>query len=335
MNHSTNSNRDDTSGFTVFSEYLKRVSGISLSEKKRYLVSSRMNRLLEKNSIPDLNALVKHLSDNPRSSLKSDVIDAMTTNETYWFRDGYPFEFFQQHILPALHTDQDNDFKSNASGNEGTTKATSLKLTKGPMRIWSAACSSGQEAYSLSIAYQEYLEKFQSTQSIRPLTITGTDVSTKMIEVAKSGVYDSIAMSRGLSDPRKGKFFKLKAPTQKELDDERSDQDNAIKGFSHLDTVKADSHTLWKIDDTIRSRVSFQSQNLMDSFNMAGNFDVIFCRNALIYFSSDVKEQLLIRLHGSLKTGGYLCLGSSESLAGASHLFDVIHCNPGIMYRAK
>ncbi|MGI1677407.1 MAG: protein-glutamate O-methyltransferase CheR [Cellvibrionaceae bacterium] len=279
-------------GFDEFSEFLKSATGIALSANKHYLVAARIKGVLEKYNIDNLVNLVAKLKDRTNSSLRIDVIDAMTTNETYWFRDEYPFHFFKNTILPDLHN-------------------VSLKNTlgRGPIRIWSGACSSGQEAYSLSMVYEEYLEDLIACPELnivpRSASIIGTDVSQTMIAAAKLGVYDRLSISRGLNDKRRNKFF--------------LEQENGA----------------WQLKQSVRSRVSFNALNFIDSFNMAGKFDVVFCRNVLIYFSSDLKNKILMRLHESLHKGGYLCLGSSEGLAESSDLFDVIHCNPGIIYRAR
>ncbi len=288
---------DEYEGFSEFSDFLKSATGIALTENKHWLVASRIKEVLEKHNLKNLVELVGELKKRSNSSLRIDVIDAMTTNETYWFRDEYPFLFFKNSILPHLHSASPIGFSATD---------TSIRL---PIRVWSGACSSGQEAYSLSIIYEEYLEELIASPELnitpRALSIVGTDVSQRMIAIAKTGLYDRLAMSRGLSTARKEKFF----------------------------TEGENSHCL--IKQSIRSRGNFNVLNFTEELNMPGKFDVIFCRNALIYFSSDLKNKILIRLHGSLNKGGYLCLGSSEGLSESSHLFDIIHCNPGIIYQAK
>jgi chemotaxis protein methyltransferase CheR len=138
----------------------------------------------------------------------------------------------------------------------------------------------------------------------RQVEIVATDLSKSVLETAKHGRYDSLALGRGLSDERKRQFFNELSPKE------------------------------WQVKADIRQRVRFQSLNLLDSYSLLGKFDVVFCRNVLIYFSPEVKADILKRIHGVLKPGGYLFLGGSEALSGASQLYKMIQCSPGIVYQA-
>ncbi|TBR37720.1 protein-glutamate O-methyltransferase CheR [Marinomonas agarivorans] len=262
-------------GYDVFREYLEKVCGIMLSDNKQYLVASRLGKILERENIAKLEDLVVLLSRGGKSALKEEVINAMTTNETLWFRDAHPFNILKSKILPE---------KGNKS-----------------LRIWSAASSTGQEPYSISIT----LEEFRSGSSIAADKIIATDICTNILAHAKQAEYDHLAIARGLSDSMQKNYF---------------------------DKLENGS---WKIKPNIRNRVDFKYLNLIDSYASLGKFDVIFCRNVLIYFSAELKLDILTRMHKVLNPGGYLFLGGSEALSGLSSMYDIIQCHPGIVYQAK
>ena len=257
--------------FQAFREFLEKACGIVLGDNKQYLVSSRLNRLLEQEKIGSLGELVKRIQSQPRSNLRELVIDAMTTNETLWFRDVYPFEVLKKKLIPEF-------IKSNPNQR---------------LRIWSAACSSGQEPYSLSMSIDEF-ERSNAGQLRSGAQIVATDLSGGILNAAKSAEYDSLSVARGLSQERLARHF-----------------------------------------DPLRNRVEFRAINLLDSYSMLGKFDIVFCRNVLIYFSADVKKDILRRIHATLKPGGYLMLGASEALNGLPELYQMVQCNPGIVYQAR
>ncbi len=267
--------------YQEFCKFLKDAAGIDLGDNKQYLVATRLRRVIMENKCPsygELTALVKR-SENYK--LRQRVIDEMTTNETFWFRDIYPFDYLRSTVLPNLYQNHPN----------------------GRFRIWSAACSSGQEPYSLSIAIEECLRSNYSVRNMN-VDIVATDLSSEILDKARSGYYDKLSISRGLSEERLRNYFE------------------EIEGK-------------WKAKPNISNRIAFRPLNLLDSYITLGKFDIIFCRNVLIYFSAELKRDILVRLHGALRPGGVLFLGSSESVAGASEYFDMIHCNPGVMYCAK
>ncbi len=269
--------------FNQFASFLEEACGISLGPNKQYLVSTRINRILVDNNIDSLAVLLKRLPDPSSASLRRQIVDAMTTNETYWFRDAYPFEYLKDAIIPSI---------------------VSAPQSSQDIRIWSAACSTGQEPYSLSMAIEEYKQKNLGYLPL-PIRILATDLSGNALTTAKQGVYDKLSMARGLTSERMEKFF------------------------------LPDSGSAWKIKSEIMSRVEFRSLNLLESYSSLGKFDVIFCRNVLIYFSGELKQNILTRLHAALKPNGLLFLGSSEGLSNVPSLFDMVQCEPGIMYRAK
>ncbi|WP_275944422.1 CheR family methyltransferase [Venatoribacter cucullus] len=264
--------------YNRFRLMLEKNSGIMLGQGKEYLVTSRLRRLMERESI---NSITELMSAMERSrSLQETVIDAMTTNETLWFRDEHPYRIFREKLLPEI------------------------AAQRRPLKIWSAACSTGQEPYSLSMEIEEY-KKRNPGQLMAGERILATDISPSSLAAAKEGVYQQLAIRRGMNDIHLKNYF-----------DE-------------------DSDGRWRIRQNVRGRVEFRIQNLQQSFAMLGKFDIIFCRNVLIYFSAELKTDILRRMHASLNPGGYLMLGASEALNNLSDYYEMVQCHPGIVYRAK
>lgn len=270
----------DERDYHEFKKFLELQCGIVLGESKQYLVKSRLSPLLTTFKVNSLSALIKQTQNPAERQLRAAVIDAMTTNETLWFRDEYPFELLKNKILPDLAS------------------------TKSSLKIWSAASSSGQEPYSIAMCVKEFLNTQKKAFS-GGVQITGTDISTIMLDNCKSGYYDSLALSRGLSDERKRTFF--------------DSHDNGV----------------WQVKDSIKAMVNFRQLNLLNSYNLMGKFDLVFCRNVLIYFSPEIKTQIISQIHGVLNANSYLFLGASESISGLSQGFDMVRCNPGIVYQKK
>lgn len=263
-----------------FCAYLEDTCGIVLGEGKQYLVRSRLLPMLSSLGFKSLSELIAQIGPFMDRRLRTAIIDAMTTNETLWFRDNYPFTALAQKILPELEGRSD------------------------PIRIWSAASSSGQEAYSIAMTLAE--ARYYRPQSWqRSFEIVGSDVSDEILKKAQAGVYDKLALARGLSLEKKRQFF---VP----FDDE-----------------------CMQICPDIRKMVHFCSHNLKDSAPFLGQFDVIFCRNVLIYFSPEMKALVLKNLVQRLKPKGFLILGGAESLSGLSDRFKMIRCEPGIIYQLK
>lgn len=225
----TSANND----FQVFREFLEKACGIVLGDNKQYLVASRLNRLLEQHQIKSLGELVTRIQTQPRAGLREAVVDAMTTNETLWFRDVYPFDVLKNRLIPEF-----------------------IKENPGQrLRIWSAACSSGQEPYSLSMSIDEF-DRTNLGQLRGGAQIVATDLSGAILTAAKSAEYDSLSVARGLSADRLARYFDQPVPGR------------------------------WTVKQPIRNRVEFRALNLLDSYAMLGKFDIVFCRNVLIYFSA-------------------------------------------------
>ncbi|MBP0602023.1 MULTISPECIES: CheR family methyltransferase [Aeromonas] len=266
--------------YRQFSNFLAQQSGIVLGDNKQYLVKSRLSPLMTQFGIESLSDLVTRAMNVRERELKMAVVDAMTTNETLWFRDTYPFQLLSDKIFPEL-------------GKSGR-----------PIKIWSAASSSGQEPYSIAMTALEQQVKRPGTLP-GGVQIVGTDISSTMLNQCKEGVYDSLALARGLSPERKRLFFEPCG-------------DNKMR-----------------VSERVRKLTSFRPLNLLESYSLLGKFDIIFCRNVLIYFAPEVKSKILNQFAGSLNPGGYLMLGASESLAGLTDKFEMIRCNPGIVYKVK
>ena len=250
--------------YHLFQEFLSRACGIVLGDNKQYLVANRLRRILSDQDVGSLRALVQKIESRQVSGLKEQVIDAMTTNETFWFRDNFPFETLRDALLPRL-----------------------VKEEKRPaLRIWSAACSFGQEPYSISMLIEEFKQRNPWVLRSDPV-ITATDISSAALNTAKRAVYDRLSVNRGLSAERRDRFFREVEPGQ------------------------------FQLDRSITSRVSFRQMNLLESYTALGQFDIILCRNVLIYFAADIKIDILRRMHAQLKPGSYLILGASESMPAA------------------
>lgn len=266
-----------------FATFVEEKCGIVLGDGKQYLVNSRLSSLLSKFRVQTVDDLINlAMEEKPNNKAQEEVIDAMTTNETLWFRDTYPYKALETIILPEL-----------------------AKKAKYPVRIWSAACSSGQEPYSIGMIIQEQMSKMLHIDP-KQTQIIGTDLSPEMLSICRRGQYDVHALSRGLSPERKEKFFR---PTH--------------------------NPNMMAIDSRVKSMVEFRPMNLLGSYALMGRFDVIFCRNVLIYFSNDVKADILRKLTMCLNPGGYLILGSTETLVGVADKYEMMRCNPGIIYHLK
>ncbi|OZG73763.1 chemotaxis protein [Hahella sp. CCB-MM4] len=268
--------------YDKFRDFLKKACGIVLGDNKQYLVQSRLRRIMAEEGIATVGELVDKMNRSIRNPLRESVVDAMTTNETLWFRDVHPFRILEEKILPEL--------LSNKSLSQ--------------IRLWSAACSTGQEPYSISMVYDEFKRRNLGA-SRASLNIVATDISASVLATARKAEYEMLAIGRGLSKERMNTYF-TKTPDGS-----------------------------WKVKPEICRGVDFRSLNLMDSYSLLGKFDIIFCRNVLIYFSAESKLDILKRMHAALKPGGYLVLGASESLSGLPEKYEMVHCNPGIIYRAK
>ncbi len=262
--------------YTRFHDFLVEHCGIVLGANRHYLVSSRINAIRHRLSIDSMASLLSRLESGDLH-LKSQVIDAMTTNETSWFRDRTPFEVLGGEILDDL----------------------AQRGVSGP-RIWSAACSYGQEPYSISIVFDEYIRHNPSIFTRGD--IVATDISRRVLDVARSGYYGQSSMVRGLDQGRIRYYF------------ERVDS-----GF--------------RVKPVIASRIQFREFNLQRDFAALGKFDCIFCRNVLIYFSATTRQLMIRKFFDQLNPGGYLLLGGAETPVGCEDQFTSCIANRYLYYR--
>ena len=256
--------------FDFLRTFLKARSGLALTPEKRYLIESRLGPVSRQFDLDNLAALVAALRGGRDPDLERAVIEAMTTNETFFFRDKSPFDLFRDVLLPRYLT----------------ARASTRRL-----RIWCAASSTGQEPYSLAMLLDEAAPRLAGWQ----VDILATDLSTEVIEKAKAGLYTQFEVQRGL-------------PIQL-----------LVKHFTQV----ADQ---WQISPKIRSMVNFRPINLIRDFGPLGTFDIIYCRNVLIYFDGPTKSDVLKRLSAALAPDGALLLGAAETVLG---LTDALVPEPG------
>jgi chemotaxis protein methyltransferase CheR len=242
---------------------LKERSGLDLSSDKQYLVESRLIPLARRRGLPGIAELVQKIRTGA-DALTSEVVEAMTTNETFFFRDKIPFDHLRQSVLPEL---------------------VQARANRRSLRIWCAASSTGQEPYSIAMCIKE----FAGLAGWR-IEIIATDLSQEVLEKSKAGIYSQFEVQRGL-------------PVQM-----------LVKYFSQ-------TGELWQLNSDIRAMVQNRQLNLLQDFSHLGTFDVIFCRNVLIYFDQDTKISIFDRLARVLEPDGVLALGAAESVVGISDAF--------------
>ena len=244
---------------------LKERSGLVLAADKQYLVESRLLPLARRTGCAGLGDLVQRLKDANAERLTVDVVEAMTTNESFFFRDKIPFEHFRDTIMPAL---------------------LAARAAQRRIRIWCAAASTGQEPYSLAMA----LKEMASLTAGWRIDIVATDLSNEVLEKARAGIYSQFEVQRGL-------------PIQL-----------LIKYFSQIGDT-------WQIAPELRAMVQYRPLNLLGDFSHLGMFDLVFCRNVLIYFDQPTKTSVLERIAGITDRGGYLVLGAAETVVGLTESF--------------
>lgn len=249
-------------------EYLRKLlkdhSGLDLSADKQYLIESRLLPLSRKCGVPGIGELVQKMKAGS-SPLIALVVEAMTTNETFFFRDKVPFEHFRDTIMPEM-------LKTRAN--------------RKSIRIWCAAGSTGQEPYSLAMSLKEMGAVLAGWR----VEIIATDLSTEVLEKSKSGVYSQFEVQRGLPIQLLVKYFKQNGE-------------------------------LWQISPELRAMVQHRQLNLLHDFSQLGAFDVIFCRNVLIYFDQDTKINIFGRLAKAMEGDGFLVLGAAETVVGLTDVF--------------
>ena len=252
------------SDYEYLRKLLKERSGLDLSADKQYLVESRLMPLARKADLPGISELVQKMKGSA-AALVSEVVEAMTTNETFFFRDKIPFDHFRDTIVPALIASRERQRR---------------------IRIWCAAAATGQEPYSLAMCVSEMKDQLDGWR----VDIVGTDLATAVLERAKAGLYSQFEVQRGL-------------PIQM-----------LVKYFTQVGEM-------WQLSPEIRAMVQFRPLNLLSEFMHLGLFDLVFCRNVLIYFDQPTKVDVLGRLARVTEPDGYLVLGAAETVVGLTDIF--------------
>ena len=274
-----------TDDIKAISKYILDISGIDLDESKAYLIETRLGNLIKEYECSSYRELCNNAKIDSSKTLENRIIDAISTNETLFFRDTGPFEVLQHKILPDLI-----DRRAEKS----------FGLLPIPIRIWSAACSTGQEIYSVAMVLKELLPDLKKYN----VELLGTDISDSAIGQASYGTYNKFEIERGLSKEKLQKYF--------------------IPNGGN-----------WKISDEIRGMVSFAKRNILKPFVDLGKLDVIFCRNVAIYFNLNERKKLFENIAGILEPDGFLIVGSTESLTGICPIFEPKRYLKTIYYQLK
>ncbi|NEW89193.1 protein-glutamate O-methyltransferase CheR [Rhodopseudomonas sp. WA056] len=244
---------------------LKDRSGLDLSADKQYLVESRLLPLARRFGLGGISDLVQKMKGMGAESLISDVVEAMTTNETFFFRDKVPFDHLREEMLPAL---------------------LQARAARRSLRIWCAASSTGQEPYSIAMTLKELGPAVAGWR----FEIVATDLSPQVLEKSKSGLFSQFEVQRGLPIQLLVKYFKQ-------------------------------AGEVWELSPEIRAMVQHRQLNLLHDFSSLGTFDIVFCRNVLIYFDQATKVGILERIAKRLEPDGYLTLGAAETVVGLTDVF--------------
>ncbi len=267
---------------SVVSQYIHSICAITLDHSKDYLIESRLSALMDELKCASFSQIVSRAKAEASGVIKRRIVDEITTNETLFFRDTAPFDLLRHKIMPEI---VDRRVRST-----GTV----------PIRIWSAACSTGQEIYSIAILLKELLGDLNRYD----IRMIATDISDQAISRASRGIFSEIEMARGLPDVVRHKYF-----------------------IPHPEG--------WKIRDELRAMVSFRKLNLMDDFSSLGKFNIVFCRNVAIYFNEPDRASLFNRIGRQLENDGSLVLGSMESLTSICPQFEPKRHLRSVYYQVK
>ena len=260
--------------FTFISELLRERSGLVLTTEKTYLLESRLIPIARRAEVSDIDALIDLMKAKRDVNLIEEVVDAMTTNESFFFRDIKPFDLFRDHVLPPL---------------------LEARASKKSFRIWCAAASSGQEPYSIAMTLLEQKAKLAGWN----YEIVGTDISRSILDKAEKGVYSQFEVQRGMPITLLVKYFEQQGET-------------------------------WRIKPEVREKIKFKFFNLLESPASLGKFDVVFCRNVLIYFDQKTKGEVLERIAALMPPDGMLFLGGAETVLGVSNAFKPVPNQRGV-----
>ncbi|PIE62883.1 MAG: chemotaxis protein CheR [Desulfobacter postgatei] len=270
--------------FKTFATYILDISGIALGVGKEYLLETRLNPLLSKYQCHSYSDLMKKSKHGFDKKLEGEIIDAISTNETYFFRDKTPFKLLQHKILPDL-----------------IDKRSKTSIGKPTIRIWSAANSTGQEIYSIAMTMIE----MGVTLDNYNIRLLGTDISDAAIAKASYGVYNKFEVARGLEPARLNRFFQ---PME---------------------------NNTYKVKDELRAMVQFKKMNLMKPFIGIGKYDIVLCRNVMIYFTTEDRRKIYSNISKVMEPDGYLLIGSTESLVNDTDLFASFRYLNSVFYQFK
>ena len=265
--------------FEYLANFLKSSSGLVLGADKMYLVESRLLPITRKRNLPGLTELVQEIRLGKDQHLIQDVMEAMTTNESFFYRDKMPFDNLRAEVLPSFLTSRQSQRQ---------------------LRIWSAAASTGQEPYSIAMVLKEMAASFQGWR----VDIVGTDISKEVLEKARAGMYSQFEVQRGLPIQMLVKYFKQIGE-------------------------------MWQVDSALRAMVQLKEGNLLSSFSGLGTFDIIFCRNVLIYFDQATKKDVLERMAKQMPDDGVLFLGAAETVLGLTNSLVPIKGLRGVYTKAS
>jgi chemotaxis protein methyltransferase CheR len=262
------------------------VCGIHIDASKQYLLETRLLKVLVENNCQSYTDFIRLVRGPKQDQLRPKLIDAITTKETLWFRDTHPFETLKSHVF--------KDVLARSNGQ--------------PVRVWSAACSTGQEAYSIAMSVHEFVKDNPNASSWLNggFKILGTDIATSAVMLSKLGRYDMVAMGRGISEERKAKFF----------------------------TAAGRAHT---VNPELKRMCDFKIANLQHDLpkTLGTGYDMIFMRNVAIYFTKEFKQELYTKVAKMLKPGGCLIIGGTESMVGVNNPFHPESVGPSTVYRLK
>jgi chemotaxis protein methyltransferase CheR len=260
--------------FDTFASLLKSRSGLVIGMDKMYLLETRLGSILKREQLRDLTALAERLRARGNEALICQVVEAMTTNESFFFRDDKPFQHFRSQALPRL---------------------LGVRPASAPLRVWSAASSSGQEAYSIAMIIAECRASIGS----RRVEIIGTDLARDQVVRARDGMYTQFEVQRGLPVQMLMRYFRKE-------------------------------ETNWRISEALRSMVQFREWNLLADLRSLGQFDVVFCRNVLIYFDQATKARVLDAIALQMPADGMLYLGGAETVLGITSRFAPLATERGV-----
>jgi len=261
VDFSSQLNSINESEFLLFRDYINDSCGIHIPHEKAYLIETRLTKLMLDVGADSFGEFYRFIVANPNSSVHQKIINAITTNETMWFRDGAPWKVLEEKLLPHL-------VEELASGR------------KTRVRVWCSAVSTGQEIYSTVMCVDDFLNRNKMAGiNLSYFDFFATDISSNVLDIAKKGRYDKISIMRGLSDYYRQNYF--------------------VKNGS-----------AWDIDPKIRNAVRFDKFNLQNSYQLFGQFDIIFCRYVLIYFADVCKQEIINKMHHALNDEGILFIGN-------------------------